>query len=222
VLGQPRPGPPRRPRADAARQPRAEATRRALLDAALSVFTDQGYSNASVAEVVRRADASVGSLYHHFGSKVDLFLAIWEEYRHERERVASHAVAQRRARGEADPYRLFLVGAEVYLRECWRQRETAKLFLIGDGPPGFDLLRREATQWWLRQNAVLLKAEARPLDHAFVVVLTTTTGELAREIVFCRTARGARDLREAALAILSQLCALHAGGLLDPSRPVTR
>ena len=175
------------------------------------MFTEQGYANASIAEVVRRADASVGSLYHHFGSKVDLFLAIWEEYRHERERVAAQAVAQRRRQGETDPYRLFLVGADVYLRECWRQRATAKLFLTGDGPPGFELRRREATQWWLRQNAVLLKIEARPLDHAFVVVLTTAVGEIAREIVFCRTAKAAKELREAALQVLSQLCGLHAG-----------
>jgi hypothetical protein len=126
-------------------------------------------------------------------------------------------VAQRRRQGETDPYQLFLVGAEVYLRECWRQRETAKLFLNGDGPPGFELLRREATQWWLRQNAILLRAERRTLDHAFVIVLTTTTGEIAREIVYCRTARAARELRVAALQILSQLCALHAGGLLDPA-----
>jgi AcrR family transcriptional regulator len=200
-----------------ARQPRAEATRRALLDAALAVFTEQGYSNTSIAEVVRRADASVGSLYHHFGGKVDLFLALWEEYRREREQIAAHAVAQRRAHGETDPYALFLVGAEVYLRECWRQREIAKLFLTGDGPPGFELLRRESTQWWQRQNAVLLKTQPRPLDRAFVIVLTTTTGEVAREIVYSRTARAARELRQAALAVLSQICALHSRGLLDPA-----
>ncbi len=200
------------------RQPRAAATRRALLDAALEVFTEQGYANASIAEVVRRADASVGSLYHHFGGKVDLFLAIWEEYHRERERIAAHAVAQRRQQGETDPYALFLAGAEVYLLEAWRQRETAKLFLHGDGPPGFELLRRKSTQWWLRQNAVLLRTESRPLDRAFVIVLTTTTGEVAREIVYCRTARAARDLREAALTVLAQLCALHARGELDPAR----
>ena len=118
---------------------------------------------------------------------------------------------------ETDPYALFLAGADVYLRECWRQRETAKLFLSGDGPPRFELRRRESTQWWTRQNSILLKTEPRPVDYAFVVVLTTTTGEIAREIVYARTARAARDLREAALKILTQLCALHARGHLDPA-----
>jgi AcrR family transcriptional regulator len=203
------------PRTAAARQPRAEATRRALLDAALEVFTEQGYANASIAEVVRRADASVGSLYHHFGGKVHLFLAIWDEYRHEREHAAARAIAARRDAGETDPYALFLTGADVYLRECWRQRETAKLFLSGDGPPRFELRRRETTEWYIRQNAALLKTTPRALDHAFVVILTTTTGEIAREIVYARSARAARDLREAALKVLTQLCALHATGTLD-------
>jgi AcrR family transcriptional regulator len=210
----PPPPPPSAPGpVPAPRQSRAEATRRALLDAALDVFTEQGYDAASIAEVVRRADASVGSLYHHFGGKVDLFLAIWDEYRAEREQIASHAVAERKADGEIDPYRLFLAGAEVYLKECWRQRKTAKLFLSGDGPPGFDQMRRDATKWWLRQNAILLRTKPSALDRAFVIVLTTTIGEVAREIVYCRTARAARELRVATLTMLSQICSLHARGV---------
>src|ERR1700748_3926467 len=73
----------------ALRQPRDKAagswqwagtggTQRALLDAAREVFVEQGFADASVAEVVERAGSSVGSLYHHFGGKAGLFLALWE------------------------------------------------------------------------------------------------------------------------------------------------
>src|SRR5215472_13842450 len=54
---------------------RTKQTQRALLDAARDVFTEQGFSNASIADVVERAGSSVGSLYHHFGGKSELFLA---------------------------------------------------------------------------------------------------------------------------------------------------
>jgi len=51
---------------------RTAQTQRALLDAARQVFTEQGFTNASIADVVERAGSSVGSLYHHFGGKSEL------------------------------------------------------------------------------------------------------------------------------------------------------
>ena len=57
---------------------RTAQTQRALLDAAREVFTRQGFAEASIADVVERAGSSVGSLYHHFGGKSELFLALWQ------------------------------------------------------------------------------------------------------------------------------------------------
>jgi AcrR family transcriptional regulator len=57
-----------------------EAVRAELLDAARFVFGKRGFAEASVTEVVERAGSSVGSLYHHFGSKTDLFLALWQRH----------------------------------------------------------------------------------------------------------------------------------------------
>jgi AcrR family transcriptional regulator len=48
---------------------RTAETQRALLDAAREVFTEQGFAEANIADVVKRAGSSVGSLYHHFGGK---------------------------------------------------------------------------------------------------------------------------------------------------------
>jgi AcrR family transcriptional regulator len=45
------------------------ARRRAILDAALAEFTAHGVAGASIAGIRRRAGASVGSIYHHFGDK---------------------------------------------------------------------------------------------------------------------------------------------------------
>ena len=58
-------------------QRRAQDTRSALLQAARLIFADVGYSEANVAEVVARAGSSVGSMYHHFGGKADLFMALY-------------------------------------------------------------------------------------------------------------------------------------------------
>src|ERR1700678_4639424 len=68
---------------------RAAQTQRALLDAAGEIFTEQGFAEASIADVVERAGSSVGSLYHHFGGKSEIFLALWQENQQAYEEAAS-------------------------------------------------------------------------------------------------------------------------------------
>src|SRR5215471_1829053 len=124
-----------RPASGAWQWGRTKQTQRALLDAAREVFTEQGFSSASIADVVERAGSSVGSLYHHFGGKSELFLALYTDHQAAHEKAASEAVAQARAAGESDPEALFCVGARAFLECSWHRRDLALLFVTGDGPP---------------------------------------------------------------------------------------
>jgi AcrR family transcriptional regulator len=56
---------------------RSADRRRAILDAALEVFTERGYAAATIEEVRERSGASVGSIYHHYGSKEQLAAALY-------------------------------------------------------------------------------------------------------------------------------------------------
>ena len=60
---------------DKARLPRDER-RSQLLSAALEVFTVAGYHSAAMDEIADRASVSKPVLYHHFPSKLDLYLAV--------------------------------------------------------------------------------------------------------------------------------------------------
>lgn len=62
---------------------RGVARRHAFLDAARSVFLDQGYEAASVNDVVRLAGGSLATLYAQFGNKEGIFLAVTQD-QHER------------------------------------------------------------------------------------------------------------------------------------------
>ena len=53
-------------------------TQRRILDAATNVFGTRGFTAATMADVVAGSGASIGSIYHHFGGKKELFLAIFE------------------------------------------------------------------------------------------------------------------------------------------------
>lgn len=62
---------------------RGVARRHAFLLAAREVFLEQGYEEASVNDVVRRAGGSLATLYAQFGNKEGLFLAVAQD-QHER------------------------------------------------------------------------------------------------------------------------------------------
>ena len=63
------------------RQPRQrdpERTRRAILDAATAEFVAHGFAGASVNEIAARAKVNKRMLYHYYGKKDDLYLAVLE------------------------------------------------------------------------------------------------------------------------------------------------
>ena len=60
-----------------------EATRAALLAAARELFGSQGYAATAIEDVAARAGVTKGALYHHFGGKVDLFQAVYEQVKRE-------------------------------------------------------------------------------------------------------------------------------------------
>src|SRR5215813_7557201 len=62
---------------------RGVARRQAFLQSAREVFLEQGYEQASVNDVVRRAGGSLATLYAQFGNKEGLFLAVAQD-QHER------------------------------------------------------------------------------------------------------------------------------------------
>jgi len=184
---------------------RALATRRALIEAARTVFSRAGYVEASIAEVVASAGASVGSLYHHFGGKADLYLALFEDYQTRQEERTGTAVRAARAAGETDRVQLFVAGARAYLDACWVERDLARLFLAGGGPAGFELVARRRYRDWTRRNAALLEAGDEPFGDALVLVLTAVIGEAGAEVAVCDDEPRARALAEEVLTLIGRI-----------------
>lgn len=152
--------------------PRGAATRSALLRAAAQVFRNVGFSKAGVSEVVSVAGASVGSLYHHFSGKADLYLALYEEFQARQQERTHEAVVEARGAGENDPTRLMNLAARAYLLGCVEERETTRLFFSGDGPPGFDYQLRERLTGWTDRNVALFRKADEPVDEALLIVVS--------------------------------------------------
>jgi AcrR family transcriptional regulator len=58
----------------------AALTRESLLKAGLAVFSRKGFNAATLADVAKEAGVTRGAIYWHFGSKVELFAALLNEY----------------------------------------------------------------------------------------------------------------------------------------------
>lgn len=56
----------------------AQETRQHILDIALRLFSQQGVSSTSLAEIAAAAGVTRGAIYWHFKNKSDLFSEIWE------------------------------------------------------------------------------------------------------------------------------------------------
>lgn len=184
---------------------RTAETQRALLDAAREVFVEQGFADASIAEVVRRAGSSVGSLYHHFGGKSELFIALWQQHQAAHEEAASTAVAKAKKAGVTDPFELFSAGARAFLEGSWERRDLAMLFFNGDSPPGFEVMKRRRGHEWIVQNDTLLKLSENSFDRLYATILTSLIGEGAREVAASGNRRQANKIIDAVIEYARRL-----------------
>jgi hypothetical protein len=104
-----------------------------------------------------------------------------------------------------DAFELFSAGARGYLEGAWERRDLSLLFNAGDGPPGFELMRRRRGREWIGQNDTLLKLSDTSLNRLYATILTSLTGEGAREVAASRTRAQANKIIDAVLEYTRRL-----------------
>lgn len=184
---------------------RGAATRGALLTAARNVFAEAGFAQAAVTDIVAKAGASVGSLYHHFNGKADLYLTLFEEFQDRQQERTRDAIHSARGAGESDPMRLFIAGATAYIDGCSSEREVARLFISGDGPPGFDRVMQKRLRRWARLNAALFHTPDGGVDEPLVIVLTGAMAAAVTEILLSDELEVSRRLADDIMAIIETI-----------------
>ena len=78
-----------------------------LVEAAIHQFETSGYDEVNVTELAAKADVTTGSLYHHFDSKLGLYLVVREEM----ERRVVDRMTGAAAAADASPVRAALLVA---------------------------------------------------------------------------------------------------------------
>ena len=59
---------------------KSDASTKKVLNAALALFSRQGYRATSMRQLASRSGLSVGNLYHHFGTKETIFQRLIDDY----------------------------------------------------------------------------------------------------------------------------------------------
>lgn len=184
---------------------RGAATRTGLLNAAREVFLTQGYAQAGVTDIVARAGASVGSLYHHYTGKAELYFALFDDLHREQAERTRNAARQARDAGVTDPMELFLAGARGYLDACIDQREISRMFSRGDGPPGFEDARKERVTKWVSRNSEFFARRGDRLDESVAMVMTGAMIVAVAEVSRAEDAERARSIADGVISVLSRL-----------------
>ena len=123
---------------------RSATTTRDLLVAARALFAREGYSGTSLDAVAAEAKVTKGALYYHFGGKLELFEAVFEE----EERRLCERLAEVYA-AEEDPAEGALAGCRAFL-DASLDPATQRITLI-DAPSviGWQRLREIETRYGL-------------------------------------------------------------------------
>lgn len=141
----------------------------------MQVFSERGYAAATVAEVVASSGVSTGSIYHHFGGKGELFLAIWDEL--------SVSVGSRMdaalAGGDGASIERFESAVRAYLWGMWEFRREAMILASGDAPKGFETVRRKRMLASMRPLLDSLGLERTPRDRLITRFVLAVLGESA-------------------------------------------
>jgi AcrR family transcriptional regulator len=189
------------------REAEARATRDALIEAALDLFTERGYSAVGTEEIVARAKLTRGALYHHFTDKRDLFRAVFERVEGDlMERIG------RTMTGAENPWELIIAGMRAFLDAC--EEPAVKQISLTDAPAvlgwqewreidnrhGLGLTR--AALDGAEQAGLIRPIATEPMAHLFVAALS----EAAFIIAHAEQPKKARaEVEEALLQLVEGL-----------------
>src|ERR1700761_360887 len=169
--------------AQARRWAKTGATQQRILDAATEVFATRGFTAATMADVVTASGASIGSIYHHFGGKSELFLAIFEQMADAVGRRLGAALGK--AGNETDGRRAFELHVRAYLEAMWENRRLAGVLASGDTPAGFEVARRDRMQAAFRSWMAVLELDKSLRGQLLARVLVAIMAESSLVVAGC-------------------------------------
>lgn len=123
----------------------ALVTRESILTAALDIFSQDGYSAARLEDIAQAAEVTRGAIYHHFGSKEELYIALVTERSAGVNQLAEKILSQ--GGTSVEILRRLLIGLFDYLNENEEYRALLELAVSNMGPTeGLESIRDDTVK----------------------------------------------------------------------------
>ena len=181
---------------------KTDATQQRILDAATDVFAARGFTAATMADIVDHSGASIGSIYHHFGGKKELFLAIFERLAAD---IDTYIDAVAEKSGDLDGRVAFEANARAYLNAIWAYRRAALVLASGDTPAGFDEIRRSNMLQGFRRWMAVLELDTTPRGQLLARILVDVMAEASGMVMMCENPAKVRPITDATIEWLNRL-----------------
>jgi AcrR family transcriptional regulator len=187
------------------RQARSQQTLDRILDAAESLVQEKGFDDVPIAEIVRRAESSVGSFYSRFPDKDALLHALYERFIEQAIATSDEALDPERWRGACiDEITVVVVR---FLVEIYRERRgLIRAFAIRNhANPGSQARRERLSRHVSAELSALLLERRAEIAHpeperAAAFALTLVFSTLDNTILFGEMRSGTFLLSDADLA----------------------
>jgi AcrR family transcriptional regulator len=186
----------------ARRWARTDATQQRILDAATEVFRSRGFSAATMADIVERSGASIGSIYHHFGGKKELFLAIYDRLSADVELRLAEAAS---TATDLDSQQAFALHVRAYLTAIWANRQAAMMTASGDVPADFERLRRRNTLAFFDRWMGVLDVDATKRGQLLSRVLIAIMSEASLMVTGCEDIADVEPISDATVEWIARL-----------------
>ena len=148
----------------------AAATRGKILDAAIIVLADRGYSAAGVQEIINKSQTSKGSFYFHFPSKEKMVSALVDQLSLKLVKRVQKAIQQ-----QPTAIDRLTIGIEVLVDSFSRQRKIAQILVLNVMGHGQSLDRKFLPLWQrfadliqTELDAAIQEKQILPLDSSLV------------------------------------------------------
>jgi AcrR family transcriptional regulator len=181
---------------------KTDATQQRILDAATEVFAARGFTAATMADIVDHSGASIGSIYHHFGGKRELFLAIFERLTTD---IDTYIDAAADKSIVLNGQLAFEANARAYLNAIWAYRSASMVPASGDTPAGFDAVRRSNMLSGFRRWMSVLELDTSPRGQLLTRILIDVMAEASGMVMMCEDQADVGPITDATIEWLGRL-----------------
>lgn len=177
-----------------------EKTIRKLLKIAQNHFTDKGYSNTSLEEIVHEAELTRGAAYHHFRNKKGLFYKVLDNVQKE---IADRI--EKDASQSDDVWKQLEYGCRAFITSAVQSQNVQILLIDGPAVLGLEnwrLLDEQNSMRLLREQLEFMKEQGHLKEVSIDAMVHSLSGAMNEAVLWIAKEPNNEQLIEETMVII--------------------